>query len=88
MAQSCILDFNALLPLCIVENLKCLLACTCTYYAHSPKHYIDFIMLPNMMKTKGLKIFLYCKTRWIFLLKPLRRVLSEYRTLLPKLLVD
>jgi hypothetical protein len=37
------------------------------------------------METKGLKMLKAVKTRWISMLSPYKRVLSEYRPLLVKM---
>lgn len=58
------------------------------YFAHSPKRQAEFRALAQLLDTKGLKLLKNVTTRWISLISPLRRLLSEYRSVMAKLQLD
>jgi hypothetical protein len=88
MAHKCNLAFKTLLTLGIVSNIMDLLQSCHAYFVHSPKRYLEFIKLTDMIETKELKMFKNVKTRWISLLDLLRIILVEYRPFLAKMAMD
>lgn len=59
-----------------------------SYFCKSPKRYIEFRNLAEITETKGLKLLRNVETRWVSLIDPMRRILSEYRTLVLKMYED
>jgi len=72
----------------IVSIIEKLLQKCRAYFVHSPKKHLEFTKLTNMMETKGLKMLMNMKTRWVSVLDPLRRILSKDRPLLAKMSMD
>lgn len=58
------------------------------FFAKSPKRHLEFVKLAELMQSKGLKILKNVKTRWISMLSPAVRVMSEYRVLIVKMSLD
>ena len=58
------------------------------YFAKSSKKALEFSNLVEVMETGGRKILKHCKTRWVGMLVPAKRVLSEYRLLVAKMAAD
>jgi len=58
------------------------------YFAHSPKRQVEFRVLVQLLDTKGLKLLKNVSARWISLISPLRRLLSEYQSVTSKLPLD
>jgi hypothetical protein len=58
------------------------------YFSKSSKRHLDFTKLAHIMETKGRKILKHVRTRWLSLLLPAQRVISEYRTLVMKMELD
>jgi hypothetical protein len=88
VVHKCNLAFKTLFTLGIISSIENLLQNCHAYFAHSPKRHLKFIKLIDMMETKGFKMFKNVKTRWIFLLDPLRRILLKYKPLLAKMFMD
>jgi hypothetical protein len=59
-----------------------------TYFSCRPKRCVELVKLAGIMETKGLKMLKCVKTRWVSMLSPCKRVLSEYRTLVVKMGLD
>jgi hypothetical protein len=72
----------------VIDKIENLLHNLHKYFARSPKRHIEFTRLSEVMQTKGLKIIRNNKTRWLSMLSPLKRVMSEYRTLVHKMHQD
>jgi hypothetical protein len=72
----------------IVSGMEALLAALHAYFSKSPKKALEFSNLAEVMGTGGRKILKHCKTRWVGLLAPAKRVLSEYRLLVAKMAAD
>jgi len=88
VAHRCNLAFKALSDLQIFGDIEKLLSVTHAYFGKSPKRYSEFKQLVELTKTKGLKMLRNVQTRWVSLIEPLRRLLSEYKTLIYKMIVD
>lgn len=88
VAHRCNLAFKALSALGIFGTIEKLLTVTYAYFCKSPKRMEEFRQLADLTKTKGLKMLKNIKTRWVSLIEPLRRLLSEYRTLIYKMTSD
>jgi hypothetical protein len=58
------------------------------YFSHSPKSHLEFHRLAETLETKGNKIFKNVKTRWMSMLDPLKRIMTEYPPLLVVMQVD
>jgi hypothetical protein len=72
----------------LVSNIEGLLASLHTYFSGRPKKCVELVKLAGIMETKGLKMLKCVKTRWVSMLSPCKRVLSEYRTLVVKMALD
>ncbi len=75
LAVQCLSDLE------MVSRIETLLAALHMYFSKSPKRHLELQKLADLLETKGRKILQNVKTRWISMLSPLQRVLSEYRTL-------
>jgi hypothetical protein len=71
-----------------VKKLETLYSILHDYFSSSPKRYLEFNKLVEVVQTSGLKILGSVKTRWISLLEPMKRVLLEYKTLIVKMSND
>jgi hypothetical protein len=69
----------------MVARIETLLAALYRYSSKSPKRHLELQKLAELLESKGRKILQNVKTRWISMLSPLKRVLSEYRILLVKM---
>jgi hypothetical protein len=72
----------------VMHAIEDLLKVTHAYFVHSPKKYVEFHSLALMLETKGLKLLKNVATRWVSVIGPLRRLLSEYRSVMAKMSVD
>jgi hypothetical protein len=72
----------------MVIRLENLLQTLYAYFSKSPKRYLEFSKLAEIMETQGNKLLKNVKTRWISLLEPTKRVMSEYRTLVVNMALD
>jgi len=72
------LDFKALLELGIFRAIEKLLSMTYAYFCKSLKRFEEFKQLAVLTETKELKILKNMQTRWVSLIKPLRRLFLEY----------
>jgi hypothetical protein len=68
-----------------IENL---LQCLYGYFNHSPNRHLEFIKLAKVMETEGNKIIRNIKTRWTFMINPIKQMLPKYYTLLMKMTLD
>jgi regulator of sigma D len=69
----------------MVKKLEALCNSLHSYVSSSPKWYLEFSKLTEVVETSGLKILGNVKTRWILLLEPMKHVLLEYKTLIVKM---
>ena len=69
----------------MVARIETLLVVLHKYFCKFPKRHLDFQKLVELLESKGRKFLQNVKTRWISMLSPLKRVLSEFRTLLVKM---
>ena len=72
----------------VVERIEDMLASLHAFFAKSPKRHLEFVKLAELMHSKGLKILRNVKTRWINMLSPAVRVMSEYKVLVVKMHLD
>jgi hypothetical protein len=72
----------------IVKKLETLCNSLHVYFSSSPKQYLEFNKLAEVVETSGLKILGNVKTRWILLLEPVKHVLLKYKTLIVKMSND
>ena len=72
----------------VVSNVEDLLGGLYGYFSHSPKCHNEFVKLATVMNKSHDKILRQVKTRWISMLKPAKRVLAQYDTLLYKMHLD
>jgi hypothetical protein len=56
-----------------------------TFFCKSPKKHQAFVKLADFLETKGNKILLNIKTRWMSILAPVVRVMNEFKPLLVKM---
>jgi len=88
VAHRCNLAFKALLSLGIFSDIEKVLSIMHAYFCKSPKCFSEFKSLTELIETKGLKMLRNVQIRWVNLIEPLRRLLSEYRTLIYKMTMD
>ena len=88
VAHRCNLACKALSSIGIFVVIEKALNMAHAYFARSPKRYSEFNRLAELIGTKGLKMLRVVETRWVSLIEPLRRLLSEYRTLIYKMVQD
>jgi hypothetical protein len=72
----------------MISSIEKLLKKLYSYFCKSPKRHLELEKLSELLQSKGGKILNNVKIRWISVLSPLRRVLSEYRVLLVKMYID
>jgi hypothetical protein len=82
------LTVQCLSDLEMVARIETLLAALHMYFSKSPKRHLELQKFVELLESKGRIILQNVKTRWISMLSPLKRVLSEYRTLLVKMYSD
>ncbi len=88
MAHWTNLVVKTLSNLLLVSHIENLLHCLYGYFNHSPKRHFKFTKLTKIMETKSKKIMQNIKTKWISMINPIKRILSEYRILLMKMTLD
>jgi hypothetical protein len=81
-----VIETLSLYPL--VSSIEGPLASLHIYLNSRPKRCVELVNLASIMETKGLKMMKCVKTRWVSMLSPCKRVLSEYRTLVVKMGLD
>jgi hypothetical protein len=72
----------------VFQKAEKLMAKAHAFFNHSPKRLAEFQKLADVIDTKGLRPLKNVATRWVSLLDPLRRILSEYRTFIAKMHQD
>jgi hypothetical protein len=72
----------------MVQKIEKLLQGLYAYFNASPKKCNKYQKLAEVVETSGLKILQNVATRWISMHEPLKRVLSEYKTLIVKMAQD
>jgi hypothetical protein len=82
------LAVQALSNLPMVTKIENLLQSLHSYFTSSPKKHLEFTKLVEIVETSGLKMLPTVRTRWISMFEPLKRVLSEYKTLIVKMSKD
>jgi len=82
------LAFKALSTQPIFGTVEQVLSQIYSYFCKSPKRFSEFRQLAELTQTKRLKMLQKVETRWVSLIEPLRRLLSEYRTLIYKMTED
>ena len=79
------LAFKPLNKLKPMDNTVKVLNSTYHYFHKSPRRFQEFVDLALEMKERGLKMLKNSKTRWVSLLDPLRRLISQYRSVFTKM---
>ena len=72
----------------VVARIETLLAALHKYFSKYPKHHLGLKKLVELHESKSKKILENIKMIWISMLNPLKRVFSEYRTLLVNMYSD
>ena len=88
VAHRCNLAFRTLEAFGIFDSISKVLQMIHAYFNRSPKHLTQFKALAELTETKGLKMLKRVETRWVSFIEPLRRLLSEYRTLIYSMTAD
>jgi hypothetical protein len=88
MAHRTNLAVKPLSNLPMVQKIEKLLQGLYAYFNASPKKCNKYQKLAEVVETSGLKILQNVATRWISMHEPLKRVLSEYKTLIVKMAQD
>jgi hypothetical protein len=68
--------------------LEALLQAIYAFFSHSPKKYLEFQKLCEVLMEKGNKLFQNVKTKWINMLFLVQQVMEQYRPLITKMYVD
>lgn len=82
------LALRALSTLPLLASIEVMLRKTHAYFKHSPKRHLEFVHLAEVMETKALKLLKQVATRWVSLLEPMRRLLTQYHVVLAKMADD
>jgi hypothetical protein len=72
----------------ILQGIEDLLQDVYTFFCKSPKKHLEFIKLAEFFESKGNKILRNIKTRWLSVLAPTVRVMTEFKPLLVKIHQD
>jgi hypothetical protein len=72
----------------MVSKLEDLFQTLYNYFFESPKRYLEFTKLVEVMETKGAKILKNIKTCWRSMLFFARCVMAKYKILLMKMTFD
>jgi hypothetical protein len=72
----------------VFQAIEDLMRLSHAYFSHSPKKFNEYKSFATSINTKGLKLLKNVTTRWLSLLDPMRRLMSEFRTILGKMEVD
>lgn len=88
MSHQTYLAVQALSNLPMVTKIKTLLQSLHSYFTSFLKIHLGFTKLAEIMETSGLKMLPTVRTRWISMFEPLKRILSEYKTLIVKMSKD
>jgi hypothetical protein len=82
------LVMKTLSQLPVVNAVEELMRVSHAYFSHSPKKYNEYKTFASIIDTKGLKLIKNVTTQWLSLLEPMKRIMSEFRTILGKMGVD
>jgi hypothetical protein len=82
------LSVQCLSDLEMVARIEALLAALHKYFNQFPIRHLKLQKLAELLESKCINFFQNVKTRWISMLSSLKRVLSEYRTILVKMYYD
>jgi hypothetical protein len=75
-----------MLELNLVKRLKGLFQALHVFFTHSPKTFLEFYKLVNLINTKGNKLFENVKTHWIISIFSLTKcVYAKYNPLIVKM---
>jgi hypothetical protein len=85
MLQLCAKSLSKLDLLSTIEDL---LMKSHACFNHSPKKVTEFHSLAQLLDTKGLKLLKNVKTRWISCHSPMRRLLSEWKSVMANMHAD
>ena len=88
VAHRCNLAFRTLETLEIFDSISKVLQMTHAYFSRSPKRLTQFKALAELTETKGLKMLKRVETQWVSFIEPLRRLLSQYHTLIYSMTAD
>jgi hypothetical protein len=58
------------------------------FFARFPKRNVEFQKLAEILHSKGLKILRNVKTRWLSMMSPAIQIMTEYKSLLLKMMID
>jgi hypothetical protein len=72
----------------MVARIETLLVSLYKYFSMFSKRHLELQKLVKLLESKGSKFLQNVKTRWISMLRLLKRILSKYRTLLVKMYSD
>jgi hypothetical protein len=82
------LAVKTLSQLPMVNAVEELMRISHAYFSHSPKKYNEYKTFASTIDTKGLKLIKNVTTRWLSLLEPIKRIMSEFQNSLGKMEVD
>jgi hypothetical protein len=82
------LAVECLSELDVVARIELLITSMHSYFAKSPKRHSELEKLSELLDSNGGKMLRDVSTRWISMLAPAKRILSEYRVLLVKMYSD
>jgi hypothetical protein len=82
------LAVKTLSQLSIFHSIEEVMRVAYSYFSHSPKKFDEYKSWASTIDTKGLKLLKNVTTCWLSLLEPMRRLQSEYCTILGKMETD
>jgi hypothetical protein len=88
MAHFTNLVVQTLNSLSLVGKIESLFTFMHNYFAHSPKCHLEASNLAELLECKHNKIIKNIKTHYISMLTPSKRILSEYKALVVKMVKD
>jgi hypothetical protein len=72
----------------LVVHIEGMLQSFYIFFPHSPKKMLEFLTLAKILETKSLKLMSNIKTHRISMFKSLKRLLTEYKSLVVKMYMD
>jgi hypothetical protein len=88
LAHKINLAVKTLSQLAVFHEVEELMQISHVYFSHSPKKFQEYKSFASTSDTKGPKVLKNVTTRWLSLLTLMKRIMSEFRTILGKLDID
>jgi hypothetical protein len=88
LAHKINLVVKTLSQLAVFHAVEELMRINHAYFSHGPKKFQEYKSFASTIDTKGLNVLKNVTTHWLSLLAPMKRIMSEFRTILGKLDID